>query len=122
MSAIYVEYTLKPGDPGYTDRPLAIQMTGRLPLRFDPSPAHDGRRVEVFSTEEEAMQIVSRYGQAKCFAIVRDLMSEDEQRIVEEKVASLLKPVEARLAALELEVGATKAKRRSKAPTATTEA
>lgn len=79
---VFVEYRLKPGDAGYTDRPLGIVLPRRHPLNFAPDPKYEGRRVETFDTEAEAAAFVEAYTQTKAFHICSDLLSMEEQNLI----------------------------------------
>ncbi len=113
MSGIFVEYSLQPGDPGYTDKPMRRYVSRRGYLDFLPREEYDGRRVEEFATEEEAIRFIG--GQVKLYTVAHDLISAEEQILIRDFLVKEIKPLADRVAALEEQLAKPKPRRRSKA-------
>jgi hypothetical protein len=96
MASVFVEYLTQPDQAGYKDGPLNIKAEGSY-RTFTPKKRYGNRRVEEFSTEEGAMELVGRRG--NIFGIATDLIGEQELDNIEaflaEKIAPLIKRIEA---------------------------
>ena len=99
MSGIFVEYNLSPADAGYTDRPMRRHWPKRGYVDFLPKEEYGGRRVEEFSTEEEAIHFIG--GQTKLYRIARDLISAEDQILIRNFLIKEIKPLADRVEELE---------------------
>lgn len=93
-----LEYNLKPGDPGYAERPgVATQLSGRI--EFAPNADHAGRRVVEVDTQEKQEELLRngnigvRSGEKRVIVVPTDLASSDERSkiraVVDQRLAEL---------------------------------
>jgi len=96
MASIFVEYLTQPDQVGYKDGPLNVKAEGRY-RTFTPKERYGNRRVEEFTTEAGAMDLINR--KRGKFGIATDLIGGQElngiEAFLEEKIAPLTKRIEA---------------------------
>lgn len=92
---LLLEYTLEPGDEGYSERPgVFTPLTGRV--YFDPNPEFDGRRVIVVASKEkhEALlhngNIGIRRDGKTTIVVPADLVGTQERRRLRKVVVGVL--------------------------------
>lgn len=98
MASIFVEYLTQPDQAGYKDGPLNVKAEGAY-WTFTPKKRYENRRVEEFSTEEGALELV--YRKRGKFGIATDLIGEQELDNVEDFLAKKIAPLIKRIEVLE---------------------
>ena len=103
MAKTLVEYITPPDAPGYVpeDRAQKWFRRGAPALAFLPNPKYGNRRVEEFITEADAKDFLIGTEQTKAFRIATDLFDAGERDKVQGLIDAALKPILARLEALE---------------------
>ena len=110
----FLEYKMKPGQPGYTDRPLGIRPggTGRR-YNFEPKEEYGGRRVEGFTTEREMARVLATGRNS--LMIAGDIRDADDIAAMNALIELATKDLREKIADLEAQLAkATKPKTRRK--------
>ena len=97
MAIYFLEAKVQPGDADYSDRPQIINL-GTRSWTLKPRPEYGGRRVIEVDDERTFTLLKQNNSSLK---VATDLIEESEWANLNTAVAKALKPIEARLAALE---------------------
>lgn len=85
----FVEYGLQPDDAGYCFGAMAETWHG-VHLQFLPKPEYNGRRVEIFVSEEEASRFIKSHSHPGLFKLATDLADADYKRLLTEAAETLV--------------------------------